>query len=108
MSEAGLMVQSEVAQPKSAHEAKSTVRVSQIDEHSSWPVLAKLPVVISAAIPMKRFRVKDVLGLQTGQVFESASAETEDVPLMAGRVCLAWSEFEVIDRRLVVRLTRLA
>jgi flagellar motor switch/type III secretory pathway protein FliN len=108
MSEAGLMVRNEIEQTKSAHEMSGTPSMSLIEEHSSWPVLAKLPVVISAGIPMKRFCVRDVLGLQAGQVFETASGETEDVPLMVGRVRMGWSEFEVVDRRLVVRLTRLA
>jgi flagellar motor switch/type III secretory pathway protein FliN len=108
MSEAGLMVRNEMEQPKPTHAESGTVGRSRIEEHSSWPVLAKLPVAISAGVAMKRFRVRDVLGLQKGQVFETASPETEDVLLMAGKVHLAWSEFEVVDRRLVVRLTRLA
>ncbi len=32
----------------------------------------------------------------------------EDVPLSAGDVQLAWSEFEVVDTQLAVRVTRLA
>jgi len=32
----------------------------------------------------------------------------DDLPLFAGEVQLAWSEFEVIDTRLAVRVTRLA
>jgi flagellar motor switch protein FliN/FliY len=31
----------------------------------------------------------------------------EDVPLAAGQVQLGWSEFEVVDSRLGVRVTRL-
>jgi flagellar motor switch/type III secretory pathway protein FliN len=108
MSEAGLMVRNEIEQPKPENAAPGKVGMSRIEEHSSWPVLAKLSVGISAGVPLNRFCVKDVLGLQKGQVFETASLETEDVPLMAGKVQLAWSEFEVVDRRLVVRLTRLA
>jgi flagellar motor switch protein FliN len=106
--EAGLMVRNEMEQPKPKHAKSGTVGMAHIEEHSSWPVVAKLPVAISAGVAMKRFRVRDVLGLQNGQVFETAWAETEDVPLMAGKVQLAWSEFEVVDRRLIVRFTRLA
>ena len=32
----------------------------------------------------------------------------EDVPLNSGDVLLAWSEFEVVDTQLAVRVTRLA
>jgi len=31
----------------------------------------------------------------------------DDVPLSSGNVQLAWSEFEVVDTQLAVRLTRL-
>ena len=82
--------------------------MSRIEEHPSWPVLAKLSVVVSAEIPLRQFRVRDLLGLQKGHLLETESPETEDVPLMTGRLHLAWSEFEIVDRQLVVRLTRLA
>ena len=82
--------------------------MSRIEEHPSWPVLAKLSVAVSAEIPLKQFRVRDLLGLKKGHLFETESPETEDVPLMAGKLQLAWSEFEIVDRQLVVRLTRLA
>lgn len=81
--------------------------IVRIEDHPSWPVLAKLSVAVSAEIPLKQFRVRDLLGLQKGHLFETASPETEDVPLMAGKLQLAWSEFEIVDRQLVVRLTRL-
>ena len=32
----------------------------------------------------------------------------DDLPLAAGEVRLAWSEFEVVENRLAVRVTRLA
>jgi hypothetical protein len=35
-------------------------------------------------------------------------ANGEDLPLAAGNVQLAWTEFEVIETRLAVRVTRLA
>ena len=46
--------------------------------------------------------------LQPGQVIETQWAHGEDVPLAAGDVQLAWSEFEVVDSQLAVRVTRLA
>ena len=46
--------------------------------------------------------------LSPGQVIETQWAHGEDMPLAAGAVQLAWSEFEVIDAELAVRITRLA
>jgi hypothetical protein len=41
-------------------------------------------------------------------LIETQWAHGEDLPLAAGNVQLAWSEFEVVDAQLAVRITRLA
>jgi flagellar motor switch protein FliN/FliY len=81
--------------------------MTRIEEHPSWETLSQLRITMRVGVPLNRFRVRDVLMLKVGQVFESASPETEDVPLMVGQVQLGWSEFEVVDQRLGLRLTRL-
>jgi flagellar motor switch/type III secretory pathway protein FliN len=80
----------------------------RIEEHAAWPVLLKLTVPISAEIVLAGFKVRDLLALKTGQVIASEWPETEDVPVKAGQVQLGWSEFEVVDQQLLIRLTRLA
>ena len=45
--------------------------------------------------------------MKEGQVFESLSPATEDVPVKVGQMQLGWSEFEVLDQRMALRLTRL-
>lgn len=84
------------------------VPISRIEDHPSWPILAKLVVIISAQIPLRQFRVRDLLGLHVGDLVETEAPETEDVPLKAGSVQVAWGEFEAVDGQLIVRLTRLA
>jgi|KBSMisStandDraft_5_1062788.scaffolds.fasta_scaffold1366286_2 flagellar motor switch/type III secretory pathway protein FliN len=88
--------------------APTFARMTQIEQHASWPMLSQLRMAMTAAIVVKGFKVKDLLRLEPGQVIESVWPETEDVPLCVGQVQVAWSEFEVVDQRLVVRLTRLA
>jgi hypothetical protein len=56
---------------------------------------------------LNHFQVLHLLSLKEGQVFESVSPDTEDVPLMVGKVQLGWSEFEIVDQRMALRLTRL-
>jgi len=73
----------------------------------SSPV-AHLPVEIDVLIPVREFRVRNLLALAPGHVIESHWANGEDLPLAAGDVQLAWSEFEVIDAQLAVRVTRQA
>jgi flagellar motor switch/type III secretory pathway protein FliN len=73
----------------------------------SAPV-ARLPVELDVAVPVREFRVRNLLTLEPGQVIETQWAHGEDLPLAAGEVQLAWSEFEVMDSQLAVRVTRLA
>ena len=80
----------------------------RIEEHVGWPVLSRLTVPISAEIVLAGFKIRDLLALQPGQVIESGCEETEDVAVKAGQVQVGWSEFEVVDQQLLVRLTRLA
>jgi flagellar motor switch/type III secretory pathway protein FliN len=79
----------------------------RIEEHPSWETLAQLRVMMRVGVALNRFKVRDLLALKVGQVFESVSPETEDVPLMIGQVQLGWSEFEVVEQRMGLRLTRL-
>jgi len=72
------------------------------------PPMARLPVELEIAVPVREFRVRNLLALQQGHVIETQWGHTEDLPLAAGDVQLAWSEFEVVDTRMAVRITRLA
>jgi flagellar motor switch/type III secretory pathway protein FliN len=79
------------------------------DEQAAFgPAVARLPVELGIAVPVREFRVRHLLALAPGQVIESQWSHGDDVPLAAGDVQLAWSEFEVVDTQLAVRVTRLA
>ena len=69
---------------------------------------ARLPVELDVAVAVRPFRVRNLLALEPGQVIETQWGHGQDVPMAAGDVQLAWSEFEVVDTQLAVRLTRLA
>jgi flagellar motor switch protein FliN/FliY len=69
--------------------------------------LARLPVELDVAVEIAEFRVRNLLALEPGQVIETRWENGRDMPLAAGEVHLAWSEFEVIDTQLAVRVTRL-
>lgn len=70
--------------------------------------LARLPVEVDVSVAVRPFRVRHLLALEPGQIIETQWCNGQDVPLAAGEVQLAWSEFEVVDSELAVRLTRLA
>jgi flagellar motor switch protein FliM len=69
--------------------------------------LTHLPMELDVAVPVEDFRVSNLLALEPGQVIETRWANGRDMPLSSGEVQLAWSEFEVIDAQLAVRVTQL-
>jgi flagellar motor switch protein FliM len=88
-------------------EAPKMPWMMRIEEHPHWDRLAQLRVTMRAGVVLNRFKVRDLLALKEGQVFESLSTVTEDVPVKVGQAQLGWSEFEVLDQRMALRLTRL-
>jgi flagellar motor switch protein FliM len=82
--------------------------VQNIEAHPAWPVLSGLVMPVSAEVGLAAFKVRDLLALKSGQVIGTGWKETEDVVVRSGDVHLAWSEFEVEEQRLLIRLTRLA
>ena len=84
--------------PQEAEEPSSAIRAP----------IARLPVEVDVSVAVEKFRVRNLLALEPGQVIETRWSHGEDVPLSAGDVQLAWSEFEVLDLQLAVRVTRLA
>src|SRR5580658_6066860 len=65
----------------------------------SLPV-SRSPVELEVSVPVREFRVRNLLNLGSGQVIETQWAQDEDMPLSCGEVQLAWSEFEVMDSHL--------
>jgi flagellar motor switch protein FliN/FliY len=79
-----------------------------VEELALAPPVAALPVELDVTVPVHEFRVRDLLVLEPGQIIETEWGHGEDVPLAAGAVQLTWSEFEVVESQLAVRITRLA
>jgi flagellar motor switch protein FliM len=98
--------------PRGAEIAAETALVAspQLPEEAKIKLtapLARLPVELEVAVPVRDFRVRHLLILEPGQVIETQWAQGTDMPLASGDVQLAWSEFEVVDSQLAVRVTRL-
>ena len=69
---------------------------------------SRMPVALAVAVPVREFRVRHLLVLTPGEVIETSWGHGEDLPLSAAEMQLAWTEFEVVETRLAVRVTRLA
>lgn len=88
--------------------AAQKTAMDALEERPDWPLLSRLPMRLTAGIPLSRFKVRDLLALRKGQMLASTWTSTDDVPLRIGSVQLSWSEFEVVEQRMAVRLTKLA
>jgi flagellar motor switch/type III secretory pathway protein FliN len=102
-----------VNETSQAPSAQALIPLRQNDPEPSPAIslgspLALLPVELDVAVPVREFRVHNLLALDRGQVIETQWGNGEDVPLASGEVQLAWSEFEVVESQLGVRVTRLA
>lgn len=101
-------VNGSLAQSKQALVALRPTEAEQI--HSSISLhgpIALLPVELDVAVPVREFRVRNLLALECGQVIETEWGYGDDIPLASGEEQIAWSEFEVVDSQLGVRVTRL-
>jgi Type III flagellar switch regulator (C-ring) FliN C-term len=71
-----------------------------------WSAAGMLPTNVMVAVPIPKFRVRDVLALKPGCIVSSDWQGGRDIPLLAGEVQFAWIEFEVMDEKLSARITR--
>jgi len=68
--------------------------------------ISRLPVELDLGVPIRNFRIRNLIRLEPGVVVASQWGQSDDLPVMSGDQALAWSEFEVVDTHLAVRLTR--
>lgn len=101
--------------PPAAGGGATALAVRESDADGAWPdfpegdePLGRLPMQVHVMAKVRAFRVQDLLAMQKGTVLETVHEHTQDMPVRCGGVLLLWSEFEVLDQRLAVRVTRLA
>jgi flagellar motor switch protein FliN/FliY len=70
--------------------------------------LDRLPMQLDVMVKVRSFRVEELLALEQGSVVETVHEHSQDVPVRCGGALLAWAEFEVVEQKLAVRVTRLA
>lgn len=70
--------------------------------------LDRLPMQLDVMVRLRSLRVADLLSLTQGSVVETVHDHGQDVPLCCGGTLLLWGEFEMVEQRLALRITRLA
>ncbi len=73
-----------------------------------WRRVEPLPCLLTIEIPVPGFKVADLVGLEHGRIVSTRWTVGQDVPLRINDELIAWSEFEVVQNRLAVRLTELS
>ena len=82
--------------------------MKRIEQHPAWPSLSRVPETLTVLIPVREFTVRSLLLLEKGQLIASAGSLSEDVPVKIGTIQIAWGEFEVLEHRIAIRVTRVA
>lgn len=88
-------------------ELATTTGVCSFESAAAWPVLRGMPVRIAVYIALPSFSMGQLHALRPGQLLLSASSAAGDVAVRAGGAMVGWAEFDSIDGRMAVRLTRL-
>jgi len=73
-----------------------------------WVRVELLPCLLTIEISVPGFTVADLVHLERGRVIATSWTVGQDVPIRINGELIAWSEFEVVQNRLAVRLTELA
>ena len=71
----------------------------------AWAYVSLLPCMLSVEIEAPHFTIGDLLDLEVGCVINSHHPRSGPVPLWVNGVKLCWAEFDVIGKRLGIRLT---
>lgn len=85
----------------------TTAKKSGVSEEL-WQEAALLPCRLSVDVPLREFKVRDLLQLEPGSVVESKNVNGADVPVIVNSRLIGWAEFEVMGQRLALRMTELA
>lgn len=62
----------------------------------------------AAEVPVPKFTVGDLLKLRKGTVVQTATRVADDIPVKVNQTLLGRGRFEVVNDRLVVRITELS
>ncbi len=73
-----------------------------------WLRVEPLPCLLTVELQVPGFTVADLVHLHRGRIVTTRWTVGQDVPLRVNGELIAWSEFEVVQSRLAVRLTELA
>lgn len=73
-----------------------------------WTRVQAVPCLLSIEISVPGFTVGELVALEAGRLIDTRWTVGADVPLLINGELVAWSEFEIANNHVAVRLTELA
>jgi len=75
---------------------------------ADWTRVHGLRCELAVELAVPGVKVRDLMSMRSGTVINSRWQLSADVPLRVNGELIAWSEFEVVGKKLAVRITELA
>jgi flagellar motor switch/type III secretory pathway protein FliN len=88
-----------------AEESKPGGRVPAAKD--SWADVLGLPTQISVDLRIQKFSVRDLLALDLDTIVDTGIRATDPVPVWVNGVVIGSAEFDVLGKRLAIRLNEL-
>jgi len=88
-------------------ETSSLVEIPS-DAAGAWAEVSDLPCELTVELSVPSFTIADLLALDTNALVDTQRKDGTHVPVHINGQMIGWAEFDVVDDRLVVRMTELA
>lgn len=76
-------------------------------EDNPWESASGLPCLLSVALPVSGFKVRDLLELEVETVIDTRCNTNNPVPVWVNSVRIGEAEFDVFGTRLAIRINEL-
>jgi flagellar motor switch/type III secretory pathway protein FliN len=73
----------------------------------AWEEAEYLPCKLSVALQVPKLTVGDLLDMELNSVIDCRVSRDRALPVWVNEVIIGWAEFDVVGRRLAVRITEL-
>jgi len=72
-----------------------------------WAEAQWLPCTVSVELSIPHLRVRDLLRLDRDSIIDTHCADGSTLPVWVNGAMIGWAEFDVVGKRLAIRVTEL-
>jgi flagellar motor switch/type III secretory pathway protein FliN len=88
--------------------APAVQTMAEAPEEDPWAAVLGLTCKLEIALPVPAFRVRDLLSLDIETLIDSGVNSTGPVPVWVNGITIGLAEFDVLGRRVAMRIKELA